>query len=96
MQVYATLYPRGVVPNLSQFNALMEQYAVRFRLGDVVTLLTEMTAAGIAPNSNTFRILLLACQRADQAELAFELYHIMKAKKMQLKEVGTHNGLFGL
>lgn len=66
-QVYDTLSARGVHPHISQYNALMEQYALAFRLGDVVALLAEMVGhAGHAPNPNTFRILLLAAVRADQ------------------------------
>ncbi len=66
-QVYDTLRARGVLPHISQYNALMEQYAHACKLGDVMMLLSEMIkVAGLQPNANTFRILLMACQRADQ------------------------------
>jgi hypothetical protein len=54
-QVYDTLIARGVPPHISQYNALMEQYALRYQLGNVVSLLTTMVGGGIAPNANTFR-----------------------------------------
>jgi pentatricopeptide repeat protein len=54
-KVYDTLIVRGVPPHISQYNALMEQYALKYQLGNVVSLLTNMVAGGIAPNSNTFR-----------------------------------------
>ncbi len=38
-KVYDTLRERGVYPHVSQYNALMEQYALAFRLGDVASLL---------------------------------------------------------
>jgi hypothetical protein len=37
------------------------------------------------------RILLLACQRTDQAELAFELYQIMKARGLQPRLNNAHS-----
>jgi hypothetical protein len=55
LQVYDTLIARGVPPHISQYNALMEQYALRYQLGNVVSLLTTMVGGGIAPNANTFR-----------------------------------------
>jgi hypothetical protein len=54
-QVYDTLIARGVAPHISQYNTLMEQYALRFQLGNVVSLLTNMVAGGVQPNANTFR-----------------------------------------
>jgi hypothetical protein len=53
--VYDTLIAIGVPPHISQFNALMEQYALRFELGSVVSLLTTMVNGGVQPNANTFR-----------------------------------------
>uniref|UniRef100_A0A383VR28 PROP1-like PPR domain-containing protein n=1 Tax=Tetradesmus obliquus TaxID=3088 RepID=A0A383VR28_TETOB len=89
--VYDTLIARGVPPHISQYNALMEQYALRYQLGNVVSLLTAMVGGGIAPNANTFRILLLTCQRTDQAELAFELYQVMKARGLQPRLNNAHS-----
>lgn len=54
-QVYDTLIARGVPPHISQYNSLMEQYALRFQLGNVVSVLTNMIAGGVQPNANTFR-----------------------------------------
>lgn len=54
-KVYDTLIARGVPPHISQYNALLEQYALRYQLGNVVSLLTNMVGGGIAPNANTFR-----------------------------------------
>lgn len=55
VQVYDTLIARGVPPHISQYNSLMEQYALRFQLGNVVSVLTNMIAGGVQPNANTFR-----------------------------------------
>lgn len=54
-KVYDTLIARGTPPHLSQYNALLEQHALRFQLGNVVSLLTTMVGGGIEPNANTFR-----------------------------------------
>lgn len=54
-KVYDTLVARSVPPHIKQYNALMEQYALRYQLGNVVSLLTNMIVGGVAPNANTFR-----------------------------------------
>ena len=70
---------------LSQFNRLMDWYASERRFGDVVSLLNDMTQqAKLRPNLNTFRVLLNACQKADQAALAFEVFAVMKAQKVAI------------
>ena len=43
-----------------------------------------MVRSGRAPNLNTYRILINACQRADQAQLAIEVYATMRAKKIPI------------
>lgn len=55
LQVYDTLIARGVPPHISQYNSLMEEYALRFQLGNVVSVVTNMVAGGVQPNANTFR-----------------------------------------
>lgn len=73
---------------------MMDWYASERRYGDVVSLLSDMVKAGRNPNLNTYRIMLNACQRCDQAQLAFEIYAVMKSKKMEiLQEVGFQGGL---
>jgi pentatricopeptide repeat protein len=94
--VYDTLNARGIAPHISQFNALMEQYAQEARLGDVLDILTHMSSAGVAPNANTYRILLHACQRADQAELAFEVYNVMRVTKVPVKDLNAQAACFTL
>ena len=55
-----------------------------FRFGEVVSLACDMVRSGHAPNLNTYRILINACQRADQAQLAIEVYATMRAKKIPI------------
>lgn len=90
-EVYDRYAAHGVFPAQSQFNALMEAYAVRWHIGDVVSLLGDMCRAGVAPSVNTYRVLLRACGRADQAELAFEVLNVMRAKGMYAKERNAQN-----
>ncbi len=54
------------------------------RFGEVVSLTCDMVKAGLAPNLNTYRIIINACQRADQAQLAIEVYAVMRAKKIPI------------
>jgi leucine-rich PPR motif-containing protein len=91
-KVFDTLAERGVLPHISQFNALMEQYALRYRLGTVSSLLGRMMEAGVKPNPNTYRILILACQRAQQSELAYEVFQICKGRGL-LQQVGLGWGV---
>ncbi|KAJ9522973.1 hypothetical protein QJQ45_023772, partial [Haematococcus lacustris] len=82
-QVFDLCAAKGVYPELSQFNRLMDWYAGERRFGDVVSLLTDMTQRAMrTPNLNTYRVLLNACQRADQGALAFEVFALMKANKV--------------
>jgi pentatricopeptide repeat protein len=67
---------------------MMECYASR--LGEVVSLTCDMVRSGRAPNLNTYWILIKACQRADQAHLAMEVYAVMRASKIPiLQKVGA-------
>ncbi|GFH18793.1 uncharacterized protein HaLaN_15654, partial [Haematococcus lacustris] len=97
-QVYDLCAAKGVYPELSQFNRLMDWYAGERRFGDVVSLLTDMTQRAMrTPNLNTYRVLLNACQRADQGALAFEVFALMKANKVPVlqekKDVGSQQSL---
>ena len=65
-KVYDTLLARGVTPHISQYNALLEQYALRFQLGNVVSLVSSMAEYGVAPNANTFRCGMTAAIGAQQ------------------------------
>ena len=69
---------------------MMDWYASEAHLGDVVSLLGDMTQrAGLVPNLNTYRTLLNACQRTGQGQLALEVYAAMRAKRVPLlQEVG--------
>ena len=59
------------------------------RLGEVVSLVRDMVlVAKVAPNKHTFSRLLDACDKLDQAELAFELLTVMKARGMDIAQVG--------
>ncbi len=76
---------QGVYPDLSVYNRLMDWSASQRRLGDVVSLLSDMTRrAGLAPNCNTYRVLLNACQLTDQAALAFEVFAVMKLHRVTI------------
>lgn len=63
---------------------LMDLYADQSRFGEVVTLLCDMVRSGGVPNLNTYRILINACQRADQAQLAIEVYASLRSKRIPI------------
>jgi len=83
-RIYDSCALHGVYPQLSQFNRMMDTYAQQSRFGEVISLACDMVHAGYKPNLNTYRILINACQRADQAQLALEVYAIMRAKRIPI------------
>ncbi|GFR52105.1 hypothetical protein Agub_g14618 [Astrephomene gubernaculifera] len=86
-RVYDLCARQGVFPVQSQFNRLMDVYAMEFRFGEVVSLLSDMVAAGRRPNLNTYRILINACALTDQAGLAFQVFALLHANKIQILQL---------
>jgi len=83
--VYDLCAAQGVYPQVSQYNRLMDWYASQHHLGDVVTLLSDMTRrARHKPNLNTYRVLLNACNKAEQGALAFDIFAVMKAQRIPI------------
>ncbi len=46
-----------------------------------MSLLGDMVAAGRQPNLNTYRVLINAAVRADQAGLAFQIFQVRAARR---------------
>ena len=63
---------------------MLDWYATEFRFGDVVSLVSDLVRGGRSPNLNTYRIIINACQRASQPQLALEVYAVMRAKKIPI------------
>lgn len=83
---YRMLRAAGQWPDLYALNALLNAYANRFRLGDVVSLVCEMAEGGLRPDAFTFTAILNACQRADEAELALDVARLMKLHGVRMDE----------
>lgn len=75
------------LPGPLQMHSLMEHFALEHNLGKVVELFAHMLENRMKPTTNTFRILITACQRAGQVELAFEVLSAMKARGLIPREV---------
>lgn len=73
-QVYAAMAEQGRAPSLQAMNNLINAHSRACRLGDVVSLVEDLVAAGMRPDAFTFAAILNACQRANEAELAFDVY----------------------
>lgn len=73
-QMYHSMRARGQAPTLKAFNNLVNAYGRAMRLGDTVSLVKDLAATGMQPDVRTFAAVLGACQRADEPELAFEVY----------------------
>jgi pentatricopeptide repeat protein len=73
-------------------HSLMEHFALEHNLGKVVELFAHMLENRMKPTTNTFRILITACQRAGQVELAFEVLGAMKARGLIPREVSHAPG----
>ena len=65
---------RHLVPHMRAYNALIAATGRAFRLGDVADLVADMAAAGRQADEFTFSALLSACQRAEEAELTFDVF----------------------
>ncbi|MEW5300679.1 MAG: hypothetical protein WDW36_003593 [Sanguina aurantia] len=83
-KVYDLCRARDVYPGLSQYNRMMDYYATHFRFGDVVSLLSDMVSAGLTPNLNTYRVVIVACQEAGQVQLAFEVFSLLQQSKIEI------------
>ncbi len=73
-QLYAAMQEQGRAPSLQALNNLINAHGRACRLGDVVSLVQDLAAAGMRPDAFTFAAILNACQRANEAELAFDVY----------------------
>lgn len=73
-QLYGAMQEQGRAPSLPALNNLINAHARACRLGDVVSLVQDLVAGGMKPDGFTFAAVLNACQRANEAELAFEVY----------------------
>ena len=73
-ELYSSMRADGQVPTLKAFNSLINAYGRAMRLGDTVSLVKDLVSMGIRPDMRTFAAILGACQRANEPELAFEVY----------------------
>ncbi len=78
------LCPLPVPPCAAYPLRMLDWYATEYHFGDVVSLVSDMVRGGRAPNLNTYRIVINACQRAGQAQLALEVFSVMRAKKIPI------------
>ncbi|KAK9820618.1 hypothetical protein WJX72_012335 [[Myrmecia] bisecta] len=85
-QLYQDMRQHKLQPHLHAFNALINAYGRSSRLGDAVSGVTDMIAAGHEPDQFTFAAVLNACQRADEADVAFEVFRIMKKRGLRVDE----------
>lgn len=83
---YDAARSQGICPSIQACNSLMALYARGGRLGEVVTLLADMMRAGLQPDTVTYAAMLSTCQRADAAELAFEVVRVMKERGIRMQE----------
>lgn len=88
-EIYHRMRSQGIVPHLHAWNALINAHARAMRLGDVVSLVSDMMEANVAPDSFTFAGILTACHRCEECELALDVYRTMRLRKVKLDEVHT-------
>ncbi len=88
----ATSAHTHVPARLPQMHNLMEHFALEHNLAKVAELFAHMLENRMKPTTNTFRILITACQRAGQPELAFEVLSAMKARGLTPREVSRTPG----
>ena len=50
----------------------------------MVTLVCDLVKAGRAPNLNTYRIILKACQRSEQGQAVLEIFTLLREKRVPI------------
>jgi len=85
-QVYQMMRGRQMWPKERTYTALIAAMGRAFRLGDVADLVADMGSAGLEANAHTCAALLSACQRADEPELCFDLYKLMKVRGIRVDD----------
>lgn len=73
-ELYHAMRAGGQAPTLRAFNNLINAYGRAMRLGDTAALVKDLVDLGMRPDMRTFAAILGACQRANEPELAFEVY----------------------
>lgn len=85
--IYRRMQKAGVVPHQHAMNAMINAHAKELRLGDVVSLVCDMVEAGTEPDGFTLAAVLSACRRCDEAELALDVYRVMRMRGMVIEEI---------
>lgn len=82
--VYKTMRARMVVPTPKAFNALVGAMGKAYRLGGVADVLADMTASGCVADGFTYSAVLNSCQRAQEPDLAFDIYRLMQSQGIRI------------
>ncbi|DBB18556.1 TPA: hypothetical protein ACH3X3_000188 [Trebouxia sp. C0006] len=83
-EVYQLTVKSGLHPDIHAYNALINAYGCDFQFGKAVSLTEGMVKSGTKPDQFTFTAIVAACQRANEAEIAFEVFRLMRQKKIVL------------
>ncbi|KAL0041133.1 hypothetical protein WJX77_005807 [Trebouxia sp. C0004] len=83
-EVYQLTVKSGLHPDIHAYNALINAYGCDFQFGKAVSLTEGMVKSGTKPDQFTFTAIVAACQRANEAEVAFEVFRLMRQKKIVL------------
>eukprot|EP00803_Ostreobium_quekettii_P011523 evm.model.scf_535.6 EVM.evm.TU.scf_535.6 scf_535:44271-50781(-) len=76
--VYQDFASRKIFPCKRQFNVLLTAHARRSGLRKVIEVMKDFVAVPLEPDVYTYTAILSACQRVDEAELAYEIAQDMK------------------
>lgn len=83
-RIYDYSITQEVYPEISQYNRMLDWYASQARLGEVVSLVCDLVKSGRVPNLNTYRIILNACQRSEQGQLALAVFSLLRSKRIPI------------
>ncbi|KAL3134957.1 hypothetical protein ABBQ32_007917 [Trebouxia sp. C0010 RCD-2024] len=85
-EVHRLCIQAGLQPDAYAYNALINAYGCGLQFGKAVSLVQDMVRGGLQPDQFTFTAILNACQRANEAEVAFEVFRLMQQHKIMVDD----------
>ena len=79
-------------PNLIAYTNTIHELGARHLAGEAIAVFREMESRGIEPNLYCLSVVINACRRAGEAELAFRLFDDMQRQRLVGEVVASQGG----
>ncbi|KAF3327099.1 pentatricopeptide repeat-containing protein MRL1 [Carex littledalei] len=84
LQLFEEIKSRKIIPTVSMMNALITSLCEDGQILKSIAIIDEMKKVGVQPNDITYSVLIIACEKKDEAEMAFDLFEEAKASKVAI------------